>query len=204
MKKIIKALFGGLVLGIALATLFPCSFLRDNAERIYSFTDIRMGNLTGLFILCSFFIYFFSALRSLVGRVNKRDMLQVISESYSNIDTVYRRSFWIIFGVLCFAFGFHAIQFMWGNHDWFALTNPQRWVHFPGIGRYALSFFRKLSLNGIYLPLIYDIISFLFLALNAVLLLETAKKNRLLCPVWTHFDGSAVYIESHLLCAYAS
>ena len=100
----------------------------------------------------------------------KRDIIKLISDCYLNVNAVYRRAFWIIFGVLCFAFGFHAIQFMWGNHDWTFLLSDLSWVHFQHIGRYSLTFFRKLFLGGIYLPFIYDIISFLFLALNAVLL----------------------------------
>ncbi len=100
----------------------------------------------------------------------KRDIVNVISQGYLNIDAVYRKAFWIIFGVLCFSFGFHAIQFMWGNHDWDFVLRPQPWGTFLGSGRYALPSFRNLFLNGIYLPLIYDVLSFFFLSLNAVLL----------------------------------
>ncbi len=154
----------------------------DNSDIVLSFdvrkpfsaTDIRWRREIGLFMICSLFVFYFrdfTRFVNSVNRFNKNDIVQVIAENYKNIDVVYRRAFWIIFGVLCFAFGFHAIQFMWGNHDWpYLVSHLRRWIYFQYIGRYALSIFRKLALNGIYLPLIYDVVSFLFLALNAVLL----------------------------------
>ena len=101
--------------------------------------------------------------------MNKKDIILIVSETYSKIDVVYRRSFWIIFGMLCFAFGFHTIQFMWGNHDWSMLVHSTPWG-INAIGRYALHSFKKIFLNGIYLPLISDVVTFFFLALNAVML----------------------------------
>ena len=142
--------------------------LSFDIRKPFAFTDIRWERVIGLLIVCSLLIS--GALRRLFNGFNKKDMLQVISERYSNIDVVYRRSFWIIFGVLCFAFGFHAIQFMWGNHDWSMLIYSQGWGAGVRAGRYALYSFKRIFLGGIYLPLIYDVITFLFLALNAVLL----------------------------------
>ena len=140
--------------------------------------DIVWYRLFGLFIVCVLLISCFDPLRRLVHEVNKKDIVQVIAETYRNIDVVYRRAFWIIFGVLCLAFGFHTIEFMWGNHDWRFLRSSLNWIEFQPIGRYALAFFRKLFLGGIYLPLISDIISFLFLALNAVLLCTYWKLSK--------------------------
>ncbi len=137
-----------------------------------AFTDIRWERVIGLFIACLLLIYCFDTLRRLVSGFNKKDIVQMIADNYGNIDVVHRRSFWIIFGVLCFAFGFHAMQFIWGSHDWdftggfYSLP----WSGRAWQGRYALHLFKKMFLGGVYLPLIYDIVSFLFLALNAVLL----------------------------------
>ena len=135
-----------------------------------SFADIRWNGVIGLFIVVSLFSFFLVYFRRLIDRDNGRGGLQVISEGYLNIDVVYRRTFWIIFGVLCFAFGFHTIQFMWGNHDWDFLTYPQHLNSSLWMGRYALHWFKVFFLKGVYLPVVYDILSFFFLALNAVLL----------------------------------
>ena len=147
--------------------------LTFNIQKPFSLTDIAWERVIGLFMACSLLISCSNILRRLVNGLNKegkKDIVQIIAENYRNVDVVYRRAFWIIFGALCFAFGFHAIQFMWGNHDWAMLIHSQGWDTGIDIGRYALNFFKKIFLGGVYLPLIYDIVSFLFLALNAVLL----------------------------------
>ena len=101
----------------------------------------------------------------------QKDISQIILDGYHRIHPIYRNSFWIIFGILCFAFGFHTICFMWGNHDWEFLVHPYIYIYsFMGIGRYALGLTKVLLFNGVYLPIIYDMITFLVLALNAILL----------------------------------
>ena len=139
-------------------------------RKALSFADIRWDWLCGLFAVCSLLISCCNILRRLFNGVNKKDIVQVIEDKYRNVDVVYRRAFWIIFGVLCFTFGFHAIQFMWGNHDWKDALPIQGAKAFVWCGRYALHSIKSTVLGGIYLPLIYDVVSFLFLALNAVLL----------------------------------
>ena len=137
-----------------------------------SFEDIVWNRLVGLFIACSLLPFCSDILRGLVNGLNKKDIVQVITDSYRSIDVVYRRAFWIIFGVLCFAFGFHAISFMWGNHDWDFVGGfiSLPWDGRAFEGRYAVYLLKKLFLGDVYLPLIYDVIAFLSLALNAVLL----------------------------------
>ena len=102
--------------------------------------------------------------------MHKGDIIETVFKVYSNIDVTYRRAFWVIFSVLCFVFGFHTIQFMWGNHDWEMCARLQNWGEYTWIGRYALTSFKKIFLNSIYLPIINDVVTFLFLSLNAVLL----------------------------------
>ena len=151
-----------------------------------AFIDIRWERVIGLFMACSLLIFIaYSSLIScsdilkrLVNRLNKKDIIQVIAENYRSIDVVYRRSFWIIFGVLCFAFGFHALQFMWGNHDWKDALPIRDAKAFVWCGRYALHSIKSTVLGCIYLPFIYDVVSFLFLALNAVLLCTYWKLER--------------------------
>ena len=135
------------------------------------FIDIRWERVLGLFMVCSLLISCSDILKRLVSWSNKKDIVEIIAENYRSIDVVYRRAFWITFGVLCFAFGFHAIQFMWGNHDWrMCCSSPCSVGSGVWCGRYALYSIKSAALEGIYLPLIYDATTFLFLALNAVLL----------------------------------
>ena len=143
-----------------------------DVKKPISFADILWNRLIGSFIACLLLISCFDTLRRLVSGFNKKDIVQLIADNYGNIDVVHRRAFWIIFGVLCFAFGFHAIQFMWGNHDWEFVSNFNLllWGQRIFEGRYAIYLFKKLFLRGVYLPLIYDVITFFFLALNGVLL----------------------------------
>ena len=147
-------------------------------QKPISFADISSNEVMGLFVVVSMFSFFLVPFRRLINRDNERGLLQVISEGYMHIDVVYRRSFWIIFGVLCFAFGFHTIQFMWGNHDWSFLTYPLHLDFSLWMGRYALHWFKVFFLKGVYLPVIYDILSFFFLALSAVLLCVYWKLNK--------------------------
>ena len=154
-----------------------------------SFTDVSWDRAIGLFIICSLLIFIaYSSLIScsdilkrLVSGLNKKDIVQVIADNYRSIDVVYRRSFWIIFGVFCFAFGYHTIEFMWGNHDWRLVMSPESSWSYVWAGRYALYGIKNTILGGVYLPLIYDGMSFLFLALNAVLLCTYWKLKKRVC-----------------------
>ncbi len=137
-------------------------------------TDFSFVRFSVLFLAFLMFFLFSTQIKSVACRaaefLGEKDMVKAISEGYKRIDPVYRRSFWVIFGVLCFAFGFHAICFMWGNHDWMLVESPQRWLAYAVEGRYMLCSVKSSFLHGVYLPLIYDIITFVFMAINAVLL----------------------------------
>lgn len=137
-------------------------------------SDVSFVNLLALVFACLLLSFFFAPLKQVADRVltfiNRNDIVHAFKDSYLHIDPVYRRSFWIIFGVLCFAFGFHAIQFMWGDHDWPILDHTQRWLTRAWSGRYMTYSVKVLLSKGVYLPLLYDIITFVTLAINAVLL----------------------------------
>lgn len=110
-------------------------------------------------------------LRLFLEKFNQKDLLQIIQNAYFGVDPFLRRSFWIIFACLCFAFGFHTTEYMFGNHDWQYLTYDTRsWSHFAMMGRYALNVVKETFLGNTYLPVVYDVVTFLFMALNAVLL----------------------------------
>lgn len=137
-------------------------------------TDFSYINFLVIFLMFCMVSIFFLRLKSAASRVLNlicsKDIVQILSDGYRHIDPIYRRSFWIIFGVLCFAFGFHTINFMWGNHDWSLLERPARWLEHAWDGRWMLYSVKMLLARGIYLPLVYDLITFITLALNAVLL----------------------------------
>ena len=124
----------------------------------------------GLILLLIILLVHLRKTLELFKKFNEIDLPQVILKGYHNINPVYKKSFWIIFGILCFAFGFHTICYMWGNHDWSFLVFPFKWDDAQPIGRYTLHLFKALLFKGIYLPIIYDLLSFLCLALNGVLL----------------------------------
>lgn len=139
--------------------------------------DIRWGRIVPgmvclfaiiLLILPKKFLLSWRGSVSLIG--SRDDILQICARSYRNIDPIYRKSFWLLFGALCLVFGFHTIQFLWGNHDWFLLNRAVTWRHSVWCGRPALHLFKVYLLNGVYLPIVYDVITFMALALNAVLL----------------------------------
>ncbi len=141
----------------------------------FATSDISFKNLLVIFVVfCSLFCLCFTSLKRIAGHVltftNQKDIVQILSDSYLHIEPVYRRSFWIIFGILCFAFGFHTIQFMWGNHDWDFLERTHQWLERTSEGRYMNLALRIPLSDGIYLPLIYDLITFVASAINAVLL----------------------------------
>ncbi len=129
-----------------------------------------LGTFLGALLLCLFLPRLKTTASCVQYFINSRDIVKVISGSYRRIDPVYRRSFWIIFGVLCFVFGFHAIQFMWGNHDWPLMLHVLRGLENIIIGRYMVHSVKVSLLHGVYLPFIYDIVVFVTLAINAVLL----------------------------------
>ncbi len=137
-------------------------------------SDFAILNLLVTFFTFLLLNLFLTPLKRAVNWVleplNRKDIVRVLAEGYAHIDPVYRRSFWVIFGVLCFAFGFHTIYFMWGNHDWFLLEFQHRWLSYTETGRYMLFSVKSSFLHGVYLPLVYDIITFVAMAINAVLL----------------------------------
>ena len=93
-----------------------------------------------------------------------------IASGYKSIDPVYRKAFWIVFGIINFVFCFHTVTFMWGNHDWGFIYDSISWKADLYMGRYSAHWIKNIFLDGRYLPVISNVLTFAGLALTSVLL----------------------------------
>ena len=101
---------------------------------------------------------------------NDYDWADECVKFYQNIPFVYRRSFWILFGLINLAFLFHTMHFMWGNEDWGAIRSTID--HSEGVARGAFSAYwlQELIFDGKILPIANNLWAFAGLSLSAVLL----------------------------------
>lgn len=100
----------------------------------------------------------------------ERDWLEDIKSIYFHINPVYRHSFWILFIVTNIVFGFHTINFLWGNHDWSLMVNGQKWNGSFWEGRYGTFIVSQLLTKNLYLPIISALWAYVALSLSAILL----------------------------------
>lgn len=98
------------------------------------------------------------------------DWAEELTETYKNIPNVYRKSFWLLFGLINLAFLFHTINFMWGNTDWSAVRTSVDIDESLSDGRFSAFWLQKLLFNGKILPVANNLWSFLGLSLAGVLL----------------------------------
>lgn len=100
----------------------------------------------------------------------ERDWLDDIKNFYLNINPVYRHSFWILFIITNIVFGFHTINFFWGNHDWNNLVNGTAWNKSFYEARYGAFIMSQLLTGNLYLPIVSALWAYFALSLSAVLL----------------------------------
>ena len=93
---------------------------------------------------------------------------QAIWSSYKNINPLYRHTFWIVFIACNIVFGFHTVQFLWGNHDWEALMYSIPILSEAAGGRYTQSIIGLFLQNGMLLPLLNNVLAFVGLAFASV------------------------------------
>ena len=98
------------------------------------------------------------------------DWLDYIKHFYFSINSVYRHSFWILFIITNIVFGFHTINFLWGNHDWNVMIGGQSLTGSIWEGRYGTWIASGILTNNLYLPIISALWSFVALSLSAILL----------------------------------
>lgn len=100
----------------------------------------------------------------------KRNWLEDIKNFYLGVNPVYRQSFWILFIITNIVFGFHTINFLWGNHDWDSLIAGKTYASSFWEGRYGAWIVSEILTYNQYLPIISALWAFAALSLSAVLL----------------------------------
>lgn len=98
------------------------------------------------------------------------DWLKAGIDFYNALNPVYRRSFWAVFIILNIVFGFHTINYMSGNHDWYYLLYKTVWNEDVYMGRYGSHLIKTLLFDGQYMPILTNLFAFAGLSLTAVLL----------------------------------
>ena len=89
---------------------------------------------------------------------------------YQSIPPIYRKSFWISFGLINLAFLFHTIHFMWGAYDWQAIRTSVDSTQSLKDGNFSAFYLQDLLFDGKILPVINNLWSFAGLSLAGVLL----------------------------------
>ena len=101
--------------------------------------------------------------------LNQISLPQALWQGYKAINPLYRHTFWIVFIACNVVFGFHTVQFLWGNHDWgpiFGLGSNGAFSNLAE-GRYTLAFI-KIIQGEQFLPILNNSISFVCLAFPVV------------------------------------
>lgn len=98
------------------------------------------------------------------------DWAEATAKFYNNIPNIYRKSFWIAFGLINVAFLFHTINFMWGGDDWGAIRRATELQDGLNEGRFSAYWLQALLFNGKILPVINNLWAFAGLAFAGVLL----------------------------------
>ena len=94
---------------------------------------------------------------------------QAIWQSYKNINPLYSHTFWIVFIACNIVFGFHTMQFLWGNHDWiYVFGNNIGYLETIREGRYTQHIISAFLQNEKLLPILNNILAFLGLSLASV------------------------------------
>ena len=100
--------------------------------------------------------------------LNQISLPQALWQGYKAINPLYRHTFWIVFIALNLVFGFHTVQFLWGNHDWDLVFGQIYQSWFISVGRYTHDALSLTLQMGMILPFVNNILAFASLALGVV------------------------------------
>jgi hypothetical protein len=98
------------------------------------------------------------------------DLVSLIRQSWNHISLLYKKSFCVVFLGLNIVFALHTATFMIGNHDWELLFSRSPFVGELAIGRYFYNIFSFVFLNGRFLPILTNLVNFLFFSFAALML----------------------------------
>ena len=120
-------------LNLIIDSLLDFDYLKDYfAEKYYYFEqEVKKGDTINLSFKtksrvksngCMPFIYVSIAsliifLLCTIKQLRFDSIIEKLKSQYKNIDSVYKKAFWVVFLALNIVFIFHTINFMWGNHD---------------------------------------------------------------------------------------
>ena len=125
-----------------------------------------------LMILFTLALIFYNVFKSEVHRffafLKAESLPQAIWQGYKNINPLYRHTFWIVFIACNIVFGFHTVQFLWGNHDWHTIIGKNSILFTLVQGRYTQNAISMFLQGEKLLPILNNILAFLGLSLASV------------------------------------
>ena len=98
-----------------------------------------------------------------------------ILDWYKKIPSEIKKSVVYSFIIINFAFLFHSVNFMFGDHDWLYVRGASKWNEGAFEGRPFHFILQNLLFNGQVLPILNNFISFLALSLSGVILAKYWK-----------------------------
>jgi hypothetical protein len=140
-------------------------------------------------LLAALVVAFIKDLFKAIDCFLQRDLVELIGQSWSRVPPLYKKSFCVVFLGLNIVFALHTATFMIGNHDWGLLFSRSPFVGELAIGRYFYNLFSFVMLNGRFLPVLTNLVNFLFFSLAAVML----------CSYWKLPKSLPVYSVTGLL-----
>jgi len=94
---------------------------------------------------------------------------------YKKIPQEIKKSVLISFLIINFAFLFHSINFMFGDHDWLFVRGATEWKEGTFEGRPFHFVLQSILFNGQILPLLNNVFSFFALSLSGIILAKYWK-----------------------------
>jgi hypothetical protein len=155
-------------------------------ERIreWAYTGFAFFLILGMVIAA-----FLEDIRKAIDLFSKRDLVSSIGQSWNKIPSLYKKSFCVVFLGLNIVFALHTAAFMIGNHDWGILVFKSPLVGELAIGRYFYNVFSFVLMSGRFLPVLTNLINFLFFSFAALML----------CTYWKLPKSVLVYSVMGLL-----
>jgi len=127
--------------------------------------------------------------RNAISSAADKDWPHETAVFFKSIDPLYAKTFVICFAAMNIVFLYHAVHFIWGNHDWNFIKYGLGWFGAVWGGRLTENFFAKLLFGGDVLPVFYNLFNFAAFSLGAVLL----------CILWKIPKTLFAYISVSLL-----
>lgn len=91
-----------------------------------------------------------------------------IISAYKGINPAIKKAFWITFALINFAFLFHTVNFMFGDHDWQYVRFANYWSEGTFEGRPLHFVLQSVFFDGQVLPVLNNLLSFAGLTLGGI------------------------------------